>query len=89
MNTDYERLNLNAKVYYTPSASTEIMINGGVYQSSYGMPPAWRQRARYWFFKNWDRYTLNAGGTPPRRGAALRFRAFYVNIPQHHGPVQG
>lgn len=81
MNTDYERLNLNAKVYYTPSASTEIMINGGVYQSSYGMPPALGvQRARYWFFKNWDRYTLNAGGyTSLGEGAALRFRAFYVN----------
>ncbi|MHB8053994.1 MAG: TonB-dependent receptor plug domain-containing protein [Candidatus Aminicenantales bacterium] len=81
MNTDYRRFNLNAKVYYTPSDDTEIMINGGVYQSDYGMPPALgAQKARYWYFKNWDRYTLNAGGfTSLGEGATLRFRAFYVN----------
>ena len=81
MNTYYERFNLNAKVNYAPSDNTEIMINGGVYQSEYGMPPAVGvQKARYWYFKNWDRYTLNAGGfTSLGEGAALRFRAFYVN----------
>jgi len=81
MNTYYKRFNLNAKVYYTPSDNTEIMINGGVFQSDYGMPPALGvQKARYWYFKNWDRYTLNAGGfTSLGEGAVLRFRAFYVS----------
>lgn len=81
MNTDYRRFNLNAKAYYTPNDDTEIMVNGGIYQSDYGMPPAAGiQKARYWYFKNWDRYALNAGGyTRLAEGINLRFRAFYVN----------
>jgi iron complex outermembrane receptor protein len=80
-NSDYERLNLNAKLYYTPSSSTEIMVNGGLYQSEYGMPAAlFTQRARYWRFPKWDRSTLNAGGFTSLGGdAVLRFRTFYVN----------
>jgi iron complex outermembrane receptor protein len=80
-NSDFERLNLNAKLYYTPSSSTEIMVNGGLYQSEYGMPAAlFTQRARYWRFPKWDRSTLNAGGFTSLGGdATLRFRAFYVN----------
>jgi len=80
-NSDFERLNLNAKLYYTPSDNTEIMVNGGVYQSEYGMPAAlFVQRARYWRFPKWDRSTLNAGGFTSLGGdAVLRFRAFYVN----------
>jgi iron complex outermembrane receptor protein len=80
-NSDFERLNLNAKLYYTPSSSTEIMVNGGVYQSEYGMPAAlFTQRARYWRFPKWDRSTLNAGGFTSLGGdATLRFRTFYVN----------
>jgi outer membrane cobalamin receptor len=79
-NTDYKRLNVNAKAYYAPSSSTEIMINGGLYQSTYGMPSAVAvQKARYWHFKDWDRYTLNAGGYTALGGSStLRFRAFYV-----------
>jgi len=81
MNTYYKRFNLNAKVYYAPNDETEIMINGGLYQSDYGMPSAVGiQKARYWYFKNWDRYALNAGGfTSLAEGVTLRFRAFYVN----------
>ena len=80
-NTDYSRFNLNAKVYYTPSSNTEIMVNGGIYTSDYGLPPAVGvQKPRYWHFKNWDRYTLNAGGfTSLGKDSTLRFRAFYVN----------
>ncbi|MCX6571422.1 MAG: TonB-dependent receptor [Candidatus Aminicenantes bacterium] len=80
-NSDFERLNLNAKLYYTPSSSTEIMVNGGLYQSEYGMPAAlFTQRARYWRFPKWDRSTLNAGGFTSLGGdATLRFRGFYVN----------
>ncbi len=80
-NSDFKRLNLNAKLYYTPSSSTEIMVNGGLYQSEYGMPAAlFTQRARYWRFPKWDRSTLNAGGFTSLGGdATLRFRAFYVN----------
>ncbi len=79
--SDYSRLNLNGKLYYTPSDSTEIMINGGLYQSNYGMPPAlFTQMARYWTFPTWDRTTLNAGGFTSLGGdAVLRFRAYYVN----------
>jgi outer membrane cobalamin receptor len=80
-NSDYERFNLNAKAYYTPSSSTEIMVNGGIYQSAYGMPPALEvQRARYWRFPKWDRSTFNAGGFTSLGGdAVLRFRAYSVN----------
>jgi outer membrane cobalamin receptor len=80
-NTDYRRFNLNAKLFYAPSGRTEIMVNGGIYTSAYGMPPAVGfQKARYWHFKNWDRYALNAGGfTALGDEATLRFRAFLVN----------
>jgi len=80
-NSDFKRLNLNGKIYYTPSSSTEIMVNAGLYHSEYGMPPAlFTQRARYWRFPKWDRSTLNAGGFTSLGGdAVLRFRAFYVN----------
>lgn len=80
-NSDYERLNLNAKLYFTPNDSTEIMINGGIYQSAYGMPAALSvQRARYWRFPKWDRSTLNIGGFTSLGGTSvLRFRAFSVN----------
>jgi iron complex outermembrane receptor protein len=80
-NSDFERLNLGAKLYYTPSSSTEIMLSGSLYQSEYGMPPALEvQRARYWRFPKWDRSSLNAGGFTSLGGdAVLRFRAFTVN----------
>jgi outer membrane cobalamin receptor len=81
LNSDFERLNLNAKLYYTPSGSTEIMVNGSLYQSEYGMPAAlFVQRARYWRFPKWDRSTLNAGGFTSLGGdSTLRFRTYYVN----------
>lgn len=80
-NSDFKRLNLSAKMYYTPSSKTEIMVSGGTYQSEYGMPPAlFTQRARYWRFPEWDRSTLSAGGFTSLGGdAVLRFRGFYVN----------
>lgn len=80
-NSDYERFNFNAKVYYNPSDRTELMVGGSVYLSNYGMPPSLGvQRARYWRFKDWDRYNLTAGGfTALGREGTLRFRAFYVN----------
>jgi len=80
-NSDFERLNLSAKAYFTPSSSTEIMANGGLYRSEYGMPAAlFTQRARYWRFPRWDRSSLNAGGFTSLGGeSVLRFRAFYVN----------
>jgi len=80
-NTRYRRFNMNAKVFYAPSDSTELMVNGNIYTSDYGMPAALSvQSARYWKFKNWDRYGLNAGGFTSLGGnATLRFRAFAVN----------
>ena len=80
-NTRYRRFNLNGKLFYAPSDSTELMVNGNIYTSDYGMPAALAvQSARYWKFKNWDRYGLNAGGfTSLGDNATLRFRAFAVN----------
>ncbi len=80
-NSDFERLNLSGKVYFTPSSKTEIMVSGSTYQSDYGMPPAlFTQRARYWRFPKWDRSSLSAGGFTSLGGdAVLRFRGFYVN----------
>jgi iron complex outermembrane receptor protein len=78
-NSDYKRTNLNAKLYYNPSRSSEIMVNGGYYHSEYGMPPDLYSKPRYWRFPNWDRYMLNAGGyTALGERSTLRFRAFYV-----------
>ncbi len=79
-NSDFERLNLSAKVYYLPSDSTELMVNVGHYHSVYGMPPDLYGRPRHWRFKNWDRTGVNAGGfTSLGAKSTLRFRAYYVN----------
>jgi len=78
-NSDYNRTNLNLKLYYYPNATSEIMVNAGYYHSEYGMPPDLYGRARYWRFPKWDRTMLNAGGfTALGRRSSLRFRAFYV-----------
>jgi outer membrane cobalamin receptor len=80
VNSDYERTNLNFKLYYTPSDRTEILFNTGLYFSKYGLPPELgTSRPRYWRFKNWDRYSFNAGGyTAIGSNSTLHFRAFYV-----------
>ncbi len=80
MNSDYERTNLNFKLYYTPSDRTEILFNTGLYFSKYGLPPELgSDRPRYWRFKNWDRYSFNAGGyTAMGDNSTLHFRTFYV-----------
>jgi outer membrane cobalamin receptor len=80
VNSDYERTNLNFKLYYTPSDRTEILFNTGLYFSKYGLPPELgTSRPRYWRFKNWDRYSFNAGGyTALGEQSTLHFRAFYV-----------
>jgi outer membrane receptor protein involved in Fe transport len=80
LNSDYERTNLNFKLYYTPSDRTEILFNTGLYFSKYGLPPELgTDRPRYWRFKNWDRYSFNAGGyTAIGDYSTLHFRAFYV-----------
>ncbi len=79
-NSDYTRFNVTAKIYYTPDDRTEIMVNGGIYRSDFGMPAALSvQRPRYWRFKNWDRTSFNAGGfTALGERGTLRFRTFYV-----------
>ena len=79
-NSDYRRFNLTAKLYYTPNDRTEIMVNGGIYRSDYGMPAALSvQRPRYWRFKDWDRTSFNAGGfTALGERSTLRFRTFYI-----------
>lgn len=79
-NSDYNRFNLTAKLYYTPSERTEIMVNGAIYRSDYGMPAALSvQRPRYWRFKDWDRTSFNAGGfTALGERSTLRFRTFYI-----------
>jgi outer membrane receptor protein involved in Fe transport len=79
-NSDYDRLSLNAKLYYTPSNRTEILFNGNYYHSAYGIPISLvSARPRYWRFKNWDRYSLNAGGfTSIGQKSLLRFRAYWI-----------
>ena len=79
-NTDYQRFNLNGKVYFNPSSNTEILFNAGIHLSDYGMPPdTGASRPRYWRFKKWNRYSFNAGGyTAISEKSMIRYRAFYV-----------
>ncbi len=88
MNSDYQRTNLNLKLYYTPSDRTEILFNAGFYLSNYGIPPGLdTDRPRYWRFKNWDRYSFNTGGYTAIGGSStLHFRAFYV---QYDNALEG
>lgn len=81
-NSEYQRGNVNAKIYYHPNDSTELMVNAGVYLSNYSMPPEIdAYRPRYWRFKNWDRTTYNAGGTTALGvNSTLKFRVFLVQL---------
>ena len=79
-NTDYQRANLNGKLYFNPSSNTEILVNAGIHLSDYGMPPdTVASRPRFWRFKKWNRYSFNAGGyTALDERSLIRYRAFYV-----------
>ncbi|MFO7866902.1 MAG: TonB-dependent receptor [Candidatus Aminicenantes bacterium] len=81
-NSEYQRGNVNAKVYYHPNDRTELMFNAGMYLSNYSMPPEIdAYRPRYWRFKNWDRATYNAGGTTALGDhSTLKFRIFLVQL---------
>lgn len=79
-NADYQRANLNGKLYFNPSNNTEILLNAGIHLSDYGMPPdTVASRPRFWRFKKWNRYSFNAGGyTALNEESIIRYRAFYV-----------
>ena len=79
-NSEYQRLNFSTKLHYAPSDQTEFLFNAGIYLSEYSMPPQIEaSRARYWRFKNWDRYSFNAGGyTALGQDSMLRFRVYAV-----------
>jgi len=79
-NTDYQRFNFNGKVYINPSSNTEILLNAGIYISDYAMPPEINAvKPRYWRFKKWNRYSLNAGGySALGKNSTVRYRAYYV-----------
>ena len=81
-NSEYQRGNFNAKIYYHPSDSTELMVNAGMYLSQYSMPSEINSfRPRYWRFKNWDRFTYNAGGTASLgNSSTLKFRAYLIEL---------
>ena len=79
-NSEYQRTNINAKVYHHPNDQTEFLFNAGIYRSNYSMPPGLLDsQPRYWRFKNWDRYSFNAGGFAALgKNSTLRFRSYYV-----------
>jgi iron complex outermembrane receptor protein len=79
-NTDYRRFNFNGKLYVNPNNRSEILFNLGAYLSEYGMPPALEGgKPRYWRFKNWDRYAVNAGGYSAVGDRSMaRFRVYYT-----------
>jgi len=79
-NTDYQRWNINGKIYFNPSSGSELLINAGIHLSDYGMPPDLSaSRPRYWRFQKWNRYSLNAGGfTALGENSIIRYRAYYV-----------
>ena len=80
-NSDYWRLNLGAKLFYYPNDNSEILLDGDLYKSAYGLPPAlFTQKVRYWRFPQWDRSSLSAGGfLGLGEKSVLRFRAFTVH----------
>lgn len=84
-NSDYRRSSFNAKLFYTPGPDTEILVQGSLYNSSFGLPPSLTStRPRYWRFRDWDRAVLSAGGfTSLANKATLRFRGYgiaYKNV---------
>jgi len=38
-NSEYQRKNFNAKLYYNPNDQTELLFNSSIYLSDYSMPP--------------------------------------------------
>jgi len=79
-NSNYSRFHMNTKLYYNPSGTSEILLGAGIHLSDYAMPPQIDSPgARYWDFKNWDRYSFNAGGFKAiNDNFLLRFRGYFV-----------
>ncbi len=80
-NSEYKRLNLAGKLFYYPTDDSEILVEGNLFDSKYGMAaPLFTQKARFWRFPEWDRSSLSAGGfiglSP---SSLLRFRVFTVS----------
>lgn len=84
-NSDYERLSLNAKLFYALSSRAEMLVQASFYSSTFGLPPSLTStKPRYWRFKKWDRLALSTGGYADLgRKVTLRWRAYgmaYDNV---------
>lgn len=81
VNSQYQRTNLQSKLYYHPSNQTEILVDSNIYLSRYSMPPGLGvYRPRYWQFKNWDRCSFSLGGyTCVGKDSTFGFRAYLVH----------
>lgn len=82
-NSDYERTAFLGKVYFTPSAASELMASVSYLTSAYGIPWATDYyRPRYWRFKDWQRFQVNMGGIwEISEKTLLTGRSYYVS---HH-----
>jgi outer membrane receptor protein involved in Fe transport len=78
--SDYHRRHLGGKFYFYPSEKSEIMAQVIYYNADYGIPAATEYvKARYWRFKDWDRWQVNLGGMFPFLGKGLfKIRSYYV-----------
>jgi len=79
-NSDYDRTGVGAKVYFYPGEYSEILGEFGFMNQEYGIPPATSfLRPNYWRFKDWERLTMNVGGTFPFLAQGnLKARGYYV-----------
>ncbi len=80
-NSDYRRLSLTGKLFYYPTDDSEILVEGDLFRSQYGMDsPLFIQKPRYWRFPEWDRSSVSAGGfIGLGETSLLRFRVFTVS----------
>lgn len=79
-NSDHSRVNLNGKIYFSPSENSEIMAQVMFNTSDFGIPAATEYlKARIWRFTDWERTQLNLSGTFPLfRQGILKVRTYYL-----------
>ncbi len=79
--SNYDRKDMTGKIYYHPSADSEIMAELLFTDSDYGVPPSTHPdiKSRYWLFSDWQRLQTNLGYTAPLLGdGVFKARAYYV-----------
>jgi len=86
--SNYDRQDWTGKVYFHPTAQSELLAEVLFTDSDYGIPPAISSdiKARYWVFSDWKRIQSNLGYSAPILGDGIfKTRVYFVH---HYNVLQ-